>query len=179
MHCRLVLVPVESGVENRSSITVELIGGYPLRLHCPACLSGKTNDFFAFTASGMPPECLRGGVIQSVPDNGRIAQLLYGPAFNAPMIIQRFCFAPRPRFTSFWSMACLVYAAGAVIVAIRLLAEGRLSFFPAIIMTLLAGALVGSIPFWRRKLWDRKWAAQSQYLARVASCLHCGHAWRP
>ncbi|MFZ0745830.1 MAG: hypothetical protein WAM85_15580 [Terracidiphilus sp.] len=148
-----------------------------MRLHCPVCISHETHEFFAFTALGMPPESLRGGVIESVPDDGRIAQVLYGPAFNTPMIIKRFCFPPRPRFTSLWSIACFVYAAFSVFVAIHLTSD-ILSFGRVIINTLVAGVLIGSIPFWRRRRWDRKWTDRGNYLTRVASCSHCGHAWR-
>jgi hypothetical protein len=150
-----------------------------MQLHCPACLSNDTYDFFAFTAAGMPPQCLEGGVLDNIPADRNISQLLFGPEFDRPMVVRRFSFPPRPHLTSFSSIACFIFPVFSVIVAIRLLFEGDSSFIPIAMITPIAGAIIGSIPILRRKAWDLKWAARYQYLTRIASCRHCFHAWRP
>jgi hypothetical protein len=150
-----------------------------MQLHCPVCSSNKTSDFFAVTAAGMAPECLNAGTFEHVPADCNVVQALYGPQFDGPMVIQRCNFPPRPRLTSFWSLVCFIYPAGAVLGTLDLLFTGEYALLPVMIGPLLVGAIIGAIPFLRRKVWDRKWTDRHRYLTRVASCQQCNHAWRP
>lgn len=152
-----------------------------MQLRCPVCRSTNTADFFVVTAAGLPPECLDGGTFKNVAADRNIVQALYGSQFDSPMIVTRFSFPPRPRFTSFWSIVCLIYgvAAGIVDLSLLPLAIGEVDYLPGMIMLLITGSLIGLIPFLRRKAWDAKWADRHRYLTRVASCCRCKHAWRP
>jgi hypothetical protein len=51
-------------------------------LSCPICRSRETKDMFASIASDMPPALMRSGVIESIPDDGRLARALLLPAVS-------------------------------------------------------------------------------------------------